>query len=629
MKFCGRGLCALISALPIAWLGLAGQTITVPDDYPTIQAAIDAAEPGATIVLMPGEYNENLVLTKDLTLQGNSAKVNAGNPERPVVVVLAGVVCLEGLVIRGGQYGILVGPTTDPGLHLPFIPSPLKGFRRPRTWSAPHVTIIDCTIQDNSCYGVSIFDNSLIKIINCRITGNGWGGVELGATSRGIIRESNIRAHGMAAITVYKPSRVEITNCVISGFPGVSNSGHAVISSCLFESQSHYSGSGVKIWEGSHTTIRNSTIRGCYAGIDGAFASGDVELEVVGNTLYDNKYGIEFDAHSSGVRGANNVMYANGIDIVGNLPPGLRAPLVIPREHEVRLPDAHYPTLQHAVDALLPGGRLTLEAGEYKGGITIDKDITVEAVPGARVSIVGGEVGISVVGEARVSLKGFIVTNAGTGVQVGAQSEVELTNCAIRNSESPWAMLVGGNGVLRMVDGDIQGNDCYGLFVYEDGKAVLKQCSIQGNSIGVHGAERAELELTECRVVENESGVTVEDTAKAVITKTVFENSTEKALFVLNSAGAQLYNVKFEKNGVGIYIGGFATLECHDVVLHSNTIGISTWTQTCGVNYAYKLFLGWVKGRVCSFGNLEADLCPAYPGYPWPEGFLKEGATCE
>lgn len=46
-------------------------TIAVPADQPTIQDAVDAAKPGALILISPGVYNEDVdVITDDLTLRG-------------------------------------------------------------------------------------------------------------------------------------------------------------------------------------------------------------------------------------------------------------------------------------------------------------------------------------------------------------------------------------------------------------------------------------------------------------------------------------------------------------------------------------------------------------------------------
>jgi len=47
--------------------------IVVPTDYPTIQAAIDAASIGDTILVMPGTYRETLIIRKALKLMGGGA----------------------------------------------------------------------------------------------------------------------------------------------------------------------------------------------------------------------------------------------------------------------------------------------------------------------------------------------------------------------------------------------------------------------------------------------------------------------------------------------------------------------------------------------------------------------------
>ena len=52
------------------------KVIFVPGDYPTIQEAIDTANPGDTVVVDPGTYPENITISKDsITLQGSDAYV--------------------------------------------------------------------------------------------------------------------------------------------------------------------------------------------------------------------------------------------------------------------------------------------------------------------------------------------------------------------------------------------------------------------------------------------------------------------------------------------------------------------------------------------------------------------------
>jgi Right handed beta helix region len=51
----------------------AANAIVVPRDFPTIQAAVDAAVPGATIKVRRGTYTEQIVLAKDVILTGEGA----------------------------------------------------------------------------------------------------------------------------------------------------------------------------------------------------------------------------------------------------------------------------------------------------------------------------------------------------------------------------------------------------------------------------------------------------------------------------------------------------------------------------------------------------------------------------
>jgi hypothetical protein len=60
-----------LAVAPLSATAAAPRTLNVPGDYPTIQAAVNAAHPGDTVLIAPGRYKEGVVVkTPHITIRG-------------------------------------------------------------------------------------------------------------------------------------------------------------------------------------------------------------------------------------------------------------------------------------------------------------------------------------------------------------------------------------------------------------------------------------------------------------------------------------------------------------------------------------------------------------------------------
>jgi len=521
-----------------------GGTHYVPDDFPTIQGALDSVSGGDTIIVRPGIYYENIIFPGYQVIlkseMGPEETDIHGGMSGSVVVFQSGEdtqTVLEGFTIRNGS-GTLVGSDylgggiycvgSSPTIRHNFIVVNSVG-----------------TSEDLNGYGGGIYLKNAHPDIVDNIIGYNWSASDGAGISLGLGGACNPRivnnlfvsndtdnyggASGGGIDSRYGDP--EIRNCTFigneaapeaNGWGGgirVNYSSYPVITNCIFWGNDAYY--GPEISDYSEVLM----IHYC----DVKYGTGqpwfDPATCIALNPLFVSKsgaaYGYYYLSHAAtghsvdspcidtGDPNADVVWGATRIDDVpdsGFVDMGYH--YYLPPPHVPRtwyVPD-DYLTLQETIDAAFIGDTVVARPGTYRETIDLlGKAITVRSEWGPDVTVIDGEQAGSVVsfvnGEDRDTvLQGFTITNG-----LGTSSWGGLAGGGIFcDSSSPT---ITGN----VVTGNVLADTGAGIFCWYS-EPLITSTMICGNFATSWGGGLLILDwvgvptLTNCTVADNEAG---------------------------------------------------------------------------------------------------------------------------
>ncbi|MBS7636088.1 right-handed parallel beta-helix repeat-containing protein [Candidatus Bathyarchaeota archaeon] len=139
----------ILSEFPIAYTST--NTIVIPDQYPTIQSAINAAHEGDLILVRPGRYLECITIDKSLRVIGSGVNLSIIESVggKHTIEIKANNVVLKGFTITGLEHG---------------------------PWAGIYIRGSNCIVEENFVtkhyYGIKIYDSSNNILRNNIISNN-------------------------------------------------------------------------------------------------------------------------------------------------------------------------------------------------------------------------------------------------------------------------------------------------------------------------------------------------------------------------------------------------------------------------------------------------------------------------
>ena len=224
-------------------------TIRVPANQPTIQAAIDAASPGDTVLVSPGVYTENLnfkdkrlVVASHFLATGDTAFISQtiidGNRSGPVVTFQgfepAGA-ALVGFSIRNGLGSGDFPNSRGGGIHIAVVAQPLIRYcyifgnetsgtsnRGGGIYASSQTAVIsNCRIYSNTSEngaGISIGNGALGAVVDsCSIFSNTGSGIQISYSEAVRVSRTKIYGNSDAGIRNALSNQTSIIHCTISG----------------------------------------------------------------------------------------------------------------------------------------------------------------------------------------------------------------------------------------------------------------------------------------------------------------------------------------------------------------------------------------------------------------------------
>jgi parallel beta-helix repeat protein len=266
----------ILSLAVIVFLGAAlswvlfphNRRIMVPDDYRTIQAAINAAKANDTVYIKSGIYNETVKFKDGITLEGEDPATTIIRYSAPPTAVVGQEHFDSPLEIRDCKSGTILNLT----FHQDGIDT--RDANAGKVWRTDAVTILNSTVGLRNCRatslandGLGIYKNSAVSLVENQCRSNKRNGISFSSGSQGIVRDNICEENNRDGIDAIGASPdLENNRCISNKEDGIyiasGANGKAIENIC--KGNGNY---GIQVFDTAAELIKNECSLNQYSGI--------------------------------------------------------------------------------------------------------------------------------------------------------------------------------------------------------------------------------------------------------------------------------------------------------------------------------------------------------------------------
>jgi len=468
------------------------------------------------ICLEPGKWEENLFIGKSITIRGagmGKSVIRGRVGYRPVLLSENDSkieVTIENLTVTGTE--------ESTGIQID---------------GKAQATIRACQVS-GSDFGISIIDSAQATISGSTFSENDFG-ILMDELSQVTISGSTFTGN-KTGMMIDDYSKGTVSNSTFTGSEEgilIGNSAQATISgSTFFGNQT-----AIGMMDSTRAAISGSTISGNVFGIA---MDNSAQAEIQGNLFHDNRYaGISVYSEKATVSGGQNEMHGNGADLTDYAPAFLRLLLAPQTDSKTLSVPGDYSSIQEAIDAIAPGGTITVSPGTYEVGLTIWKPLTLRGA-----------------GKDKTVLKPISIPTRKLIVSITAEAKgVVLEGLSITGSEWNGIRISGEASLKELL---ISENGLRGILMLGSSQAAIAGSTFTGNSYGIGMNASSQATILGSKFTGNSGyGIMMSGSAQAEIQGNSFLNNGYSSIFV-SSKKATARGGRNEMHGNGVDLCGYA-----------------------------------------------------------------------